>query len=750
LKKLSLFLLIALAMGFANSALGAPLYDPFLEKFQVGVYRDPDKIILEGGYPKDLMEMILPDSLWINAASQVLDPTGEGPYGNRTKSLLEGYFTSTAAIQNTLFHHHKRLRELQLTKLPAKRPYHVGGKFLLAERLAWRVFLAYEAGQYQSAAILADRLIEEGPDLGLKSRAIFVWDLRSRYLKSLATNKSSAGGPIWSSIFELGSFDMGNAWAIWVAYQKNLGLDIIPAGTADDGFAQFLGKLRKTWLSEKDISSAGFKAETYGALGAKILPREKLVAHFNKYPAVPGGLAMQGWWTGGQRRMNLGDATHYEKLAARNDLRPVWKMDIYRRASEIHLLAGRWSEGMVDLKEALLLAKNGHGTKSTRRRLRQWTEQAIALASAQGDTSQITDLLALGQSHFQGNDLSVFISQTERWKNGDQPESEQEKAFFLVSRGEAPDILARESEKAEVFAATADDHLWDLWFRWGRGISGNLPPHASKSYDLMVLGLGVTNETEKIDAILAIAAARFPDEGSRETLLRMTLEFDIGTLSGWTTRPWQSPMPDFIKNEAPGPKGLHALLGVALTTGDMRGILSAATKLPRKGLTREEKQRFLFPLPMKGPVRDAIEAAESDPALILAVAKNESLFDPAVRSRAGALGFMQIMPFHYDNRGANFGKDHWSQPAKAIAFGDRLLQEGAKRYSGNPYMSLAGYNAGPRPAARWLEQLGGVCSRQEYGSWIGYPETRYYVEKVLTDREIYHWIIANSGNEKDQ
>ena len=125
--------------------------------------------------------------------------------------------------------------------------------------------------------------------------------------------------------------------------------------------------------------------------------------------------------------------------------------------------------------------------------------------------------------------------------------------------------------------------------------------------------------------------------------------------------------------------------------------------------------------------------------------KNESLFDPAVRSRAGALGFMQIMPFHYTDRGASFGKEHWSQPAIAIAFGDRLLQEGTQRYKGDPYMSLASYNAGPKPTARWKKQLGGTCTRQEYAFWIGYPETRYYVEKVLIDREIYESIIANSG-----
>ncbi len=745
MKHLLILITLTQLVGITCQAVASPIFDPFLEKFQVGVFRDPDNIIMEDGFPKGIMEALQPDTVWIAAAKKVLTPRLGSLAPGKTKSLLIACYPDSNELKSWLFHHHKRLSELELEILPAQRPYHVGGKFLLAERLAARVFLAYQTGQYSQAAKIADRLTRQGSEIGLKPREIFVWDLRSRYLKSLSSNPPQPSETIWSTIFDLGSFDTGNAWAIWVARQRELGRPSIPPGQGDKALGMFLGKLRKTWLSWHELSGAKFNSDILSGLGGKILPKKKLGAHFAAYPNPPSGLTLQGWWAGGQRRLKLGNATHYEKIAARNDLTETWRVDIYRRASEIHILAGNWEAGLVDLKKALLFVKNGNGTKSIRRRLRQWNEQAIALASAQSDTLRLAELLALGQSHFQGQDLKVFVDQTARWEKKKAASSPKDAAKILVSRGSSPDLKTKDLKKTEVFAATVDDLNWDLWFRWGQYISAEKPGSAINNQGVWARGLASSDNKIKLETIMSVVANQFSNGRIRESLLRMTLEFDIGIESKWATAPWQSPLPVLIDEYVKDPVERHALLGLALTTGDMRGILSAAHTLPRKGLTEAEINRFLFPLPMAGPIRNAIEAAESDPALILAVAKNESLFDPAVRSRAGALGFMQIMPFHYPERGARFGKEHWSQPAIAIAFGDRLLQEGTRRYHGDPYMSLAGYNAGPKPTARWLKQLGGSCSRQEYVSWIGYPETRYYVEKVLLDREIYDSIIAASG-----
>ncbi|MBE0566561.1 MAG: transglycosylase SLT domain-containing protein, partial [Krumholzibacteria bacterium] len=228
-------------------------------------------------------------------------------------------------------------------------------------------------------------------------------------------------------------------------------------------------------------------------------------------------------------------------------------------------------------------------------------------------------------------------------------------------------------------------------------------------------------------------------------LAAWALDQDVHLRSGGATAPPPSLLPVLAAELRDSQADLHALLGVAVFLGDMRGTLAVASVLPGSGLTRDEKRRFLYPLPAPGPVLDALLEAGDDPALLLAIARNESLFESAVRSRAGALGWMQIMPFHYPERGAVPGSGHWSNPRVAIERGAALVAENRRRFGGDPYRLLAAYNAGPEAVARWDRQLGDQASRRLFLAWIGYTETRGYVEKVLIDRDLYDWILTEAA-----
>ena len=184
----------------------------------------------------------------------------------------------------------------------------------------------------------------------------------------------------------------------------------------------------------------------------------------------------------------------------------------------------------------------------------------------------------------------------------------------------------------------------------------------------------------------------------------------------------------------------HALLGLSLLLGDARGQLACVVTLPRKGLTSAENLLMMYPVPYRQEILSLL-ADSNDPALALAVARNESLFDPAVRSRSGALGWMQIMPFHYSGGGVTETGSTWRIPHVSVAKGLSLLAENARRYDGDPYRTVAAYNAGPGSVARWLRQLGGQPSRKTFLAWIGYAETLRYTRKVLIDRQIYGEIL---------
>jgi soluble lytic murein transglycosylase-like protein len=102
-----------------------------------------------------------------------------------------------------------------------------------------------------------------------------------------------------------------------------------------------------------------------------------------------------------------------------------------------------------------------------------------------------------------------------------------------------------------------------------------------------------------------------------------------------------------------------------------------------------------------------------DPALLAAVAKAESGFNPRAVSHAGARGLMQLMP----STAAGLGVDDAFDPPQAVDGSARLLRSLLTRFGGRVDLALAGYNAGP----------GAV---QRYGGVPPYAETRAYVSRV--------------------
>jgi soluble lytic murein transglycosylase-like protein len=117
--------------------------------------------------------------------------------------------------------------------------------------------------------------------------------------------------------------------------------------------------------------------------------------------------------------------------------------------------------------------------------------------------------------------------------------------------------------------------------------------------------------------------------------------------------------------------------------------------------------------PALAPLVDAALATQISPALVEAVAWQESRLRPGVRSRAGAIGEMQLMPRTARALGVNPYDSRQNYVGGATYLGG-LLQ----RYDGDIVLALAAYNAGPGAVSRW----GGVPP---------YKETRDYVAAIL-------------------
>lgn len=158
------------------------------------------------------------------------------------------------------------------------------------------------------------------------------------------------------------------------------------------------------------------------------------------------------------------------------------------------------------------------------------------------------------------------------------------------------------------------------------------------------------------------------------------------------------------------------------------------------------------------PRRDAPE-----PALILAVIRQESGFDEAARSRVGALGLMQLMPATARSvaRGLKipYGRGRLTvDPGYNMRLGAHYLQAQINAFGGEYVLALAAYNAGPHRVKRWIKERGDPRAPDvDMIDWIEripFAETRNYVQRVLEAMQVYRlrlgsgetgWRTASAG-----
>ena len=148
------------------------------------------------------------------------------------------------------------------------------------------------------------------------------------------------------------------------------------------------------------------------------------------------------------------------------------------------------------------------------------------------------------------------------------------------------------------------------------------------------------------------------------------------------------------------------------------------------------------------------ERAGVDPALVLALIKQESGFDPNAVSRVGARGLMQLMPATAVEQArrenlAPFHPDSLFRPAVNVRLGVAYLRDVLRRHGGDPSLALAHYNAGPTALARWMPRLQGRPIAEAVED-IGYAETREYVKRVGANWRTYRvlWEESETRNEK--
>jgi soluble lytic murein transglycosylase len=180
--------------------------------------------------------------------------------------------------------------------------------------------------------------------------------------------------------------------------------------------------------------------------------------------------------------------------------------------------------------------------------------------------------------------------------------------------------------------------------------------------------------------------------------------------------------------------------GVAVVAAAIIGLLLA---LP---LAKRAVNAIGLPLQYSSVIRAQAADKHLDPALVAAVIYAETKFD-ARTSPAGAVGLMQLMPdtatFLAKRSGATtFSTADLSTPAVNIAYGSYYLRYLLNEYHGRLVAALAAYNGGETNVDNWAAAAhadGHVLRIRD----IPFPETRDYVQRVLTARSDYRKTYAS-------
>lgn len=140
----------------------------------------------------------------------------------------------------------------------------------------------------------------------------------------------------------------------------------------------------------------------------------------------------------------------------------------------------------------------------------------------------------------------------------------------------------------------------------------------------------------------------------------------------------------------------------------------------------------IYPFPFLELTLAWAQQRQLNPLLVTALMRQESRFQPKIRSSVGAVGLMQVMPETAAWIAEQTGEAGYTLdlPEDNVKLGTWYLDYTHQEYANNSLFAVASYNAGPGSVARWIE-AGGFANADEFAEKIPYPETKGYVESVF-------------------
>ncbi|MGI9524668.1 MAG: lytic transglycosylase domain-containing protein [Hyphomicrobiaceae bacterium] len=135
-----------------------------------------------------------------------------------------------------------------------------------------------------------------------------------------------------------------------------------------------------------------------------------------------------------------------------------------------------------------------------------------------------------------------------------------------------------------------------------------------------------------------------------------------------------------------------------------------------------------------------------EPAMVLAITRQESEFNTSIVSGAGASGIMQVMPITARHVCRDYKikcriKALKTDPAYNAQIATAYIADRTDDFGGSYILTFTGYNAGPGRTRQWLRTIGDPrkvhIQPLDWIYRIPFKETRNYAQKVLSNVQVY-------------
>ena len=179
------------------------------------------------------------------------------------------------------------------------------------------------------------------------------------------------------------------------------------------------------------------------------------------------------------------------------------------------------------------------------------------------------------------------------------------------------------------------------------------------------------------------------------------------------------------------------LVDMARNYGEMDTSMKAVRGAAQRGFILAQRG---YPIRMPPDIDGGAEVP-----LVLGITRQESGFDPKVRSGAGARGMMQLMPGTASilarKVGVAYSAGRLDDPDYNMQLGSAYLGGLVNNFSGSYVMAIAGYNAGPGRPVQWSgfcgDPRGATTDPIDFIECIPFSETRNYVMRVMEGMQVY-------------